>query len=279
MEFLPLHRDFAVEVRGFDLHEGGTPDEIERLRAAWDAHGLLLFRAGRPVSPARQLEIAAWFGPPPPVANGGDGSRVEDYVTVLHNEEAPGRIALPFHSDLTYTDHPIRGICLHALDLPEGETSTTFVSGVSAWRSLPGELKAAVAGRVAEHRLDISLSGLDWPVFVAEHPMVLLHPRHGAPVLFVTEHHAERVIGMDEAEGKALLARLFAHLYAPAARYEHVWRLHDLVMIDNIALQHARTRVADPGRGARALQRVALSETTHDEVVELARAKERERAG
>lgn len=275
MKFRPLHRDFGVEVRDFDTQSGGSAEEIAALRAAWDDYGLLLFRGGGRLSPERQLEIASWFGPPPPVANSAQG----DYVTVLHNDDAAGAVPLAFHSDLTYTDHPIRGICLHAIALPQGTTSTTFVSGVAAWRSLPEDLKSAVEGTMLRHKLDMFASGYDWPVFLAEHPTVLPHPRTGRPVLFVTEYHADRIVELDEAQSRSVLDRLFAHLYAESARYEHRWQLHDLLMIDNIALQHARTAQADPAAGERALQRVALSDATLDDLVERAREQEKVRAG
>ncbi|KHK93094.1 TauD/TfdA dioxygenase family protein [Novosphingobium malaysiense] len=275
MKFRPLHCDFGVEVLDFDTRSGGTGAEISALRSAWEEHGLLLFRGGGALSPERQLEIAAWFGPPPPVDNTGKG----DFVTVLHNDDAAGSVALPFHSDLTYTDHPIRGICLHAIALPQGPTSTTFVSGAAGWRSLTDDLKALVSGTTLRHKLDMFASGYDWPVFIAEHPTVLPHPRTGRPVLFVTEYHADRILELDEEQSRRVLDRLFAHLYAHSARYEHVWQLHDLLMIDNIALQHARTAQADPIAGERALQRVALAEATLDELVERARAQEQARAG
>ncbi len=274
MELRPLHPHFGAEVIGFDTQTGGSSDDITALKDAWDTYGLLLFRGGGRLAPERQLEIASWFGPPPPVANGQG-----DFVTVLHNDEASGRAVLPFHSDLTYTDHPIRGICLHAIELPQGETSTTFVSGVSAWERLPEALREEIRGTTLRHKLEKFVSAYNWPVFIAEHPTVLPHPRDACPVLFVTEHHADRILELDEARSRDTLTRLFSHLYAPEARYEHVWQLHDLLMIDNIALQHARTREALPGMGARALQRVALSEVTLDELVEHAREQERMRQG
>ena len=79
---------------------------------------------------------------------------------------------------------------------------------------------------------------MDWPVFEAWHPVRLDHPRTGRPLLFVTEHHVDRVEGMDEARATALLEDLFARLYAPERRYEHVWREGDLVIWDNPAALH-----------------------------------------
>jgi alpha-ketoglutarate-dependent taurine dioxygenase len=272
MRFRPLHPDLGAEVIGFDVQRGGTDAEIEALRSAYDRHQMLLFRGGGRVAPDRQVEIASWFGPPAPVSNSGEGN----FVSVLKNDEAAGSYQLPFHSDLTYTDVPIKAICLHAIALPDAGTSTTFVSGVAAWAALSAARQAELSELTLRHLHIPNMPEYDWPDFVAEHPVRLIHPRTGQPILFVTEHHADRILELDEARSKAMLNDLFAHLYAPERRYEHHWQLDDLLMWDNLAVQHARTKKSEPSEGARALQRVALSEVGLDALIE--RAREREKA-
>lgn len=269
MRFRPLHDDFGAEVLDFDIQNGGSAEEIERLRRAYDQYSMLLFRGGGRITPERHVEIASWFGPPPPVANGG----ANDFVSVLQNGEAAGSMQLPFHSDLTYTDDPIRAICLQAIELPELPTSTTYISGHAAWNHLPDELKEELAGLTLRHFYSTRMPDFDWPDFIAEHPVRYEHPRTGKPILFVTENHAQRIIELDEDRSRALLDQLFCYLYAPERKYEHVWQLDDLLMWDNLVLQHARTQHSDPGQGKRALQRVALSNVALPELIEQARER------
>jgi taurine dioxygenase len=47
--------------------------------------------------------------------------------------------------------------------------------------------------------------------------------------------------GLDEAEGRSLLALLFDHLEQPHFIYSHQWRPGDLILWDNRCTQHART--------------------------------------
>lgn len=270
MRFRPLHSDVGAEVLDFDIHAGGTPEEIAELRAAYDRYAMLLFRGQGRVAPLRQVEIAGWFGPPWPVDNTGNG----DYVSVLANEDAAGSVVLPFHSDLTYTDTPIAAICLQAIALPKAGTSTTFVSGAAAWRRLPGELKRELEYCTARHVLARSATGMDWPEFVADHPVRFRHPRTGELILFVTQHHAVRILELKSGRSRDVLDAVFAHLYAEERRYVHAWELGDLLMWDNLVLQHARTEPSDPGQGARRLQRVALSEATLQETIDRARARD-----
>lgn len=271
MRFRPLHPDLGAEVLDFDVQRGGSPEEIAELRRAYDQHSMLLFRGGGRIAPERHVEIASWFGPPGPVDNSGKG----DFVSVLQNEEDAGSRVLPFHSDLTYTECPVKAICLHAIAVPEGGTSTTFVSGRAAWKKLPDALQDELADKTLLH-FHVSNEAYGWPDFEAEHPVRLIHPRTGDPILLVTEHHAKRILELSEERSRAVLDELFATLYAPEARYEHRWQLDDLLMWDNLAIQHARTQHSDPGEGKRALQRVALAEVGLPELIE--RVRERQKA-
>jgi taurine dioxygenase len=56
-----------------------------------------------------------------------------------------------------------------------------------------------------------------------------------------------RIDGMDDAASEALLEELFDHLYRPENVVEHHWRERDLVLWDNIALQHARPNIMIEG--------------------------------
>ena len=178
--------------------------------------------------------------------------------------------------DLT-DDAPIRLISLYAMELPKGGTTASFVSNVANWASLPGDLRERLAPLHVRHRHESRLAG-DWPVFIADHPLCKPHARTAAPMLFVTEYHASRILELDEAESAAMLARLFAHSYAEHRVYTHHWQPHDLLIWDNLAAQHARCERADPAAGQRAVRRVVISDVTFPELIERARRQQAERA-
>jgi len=250
MLITPLNQGFGAEVTDFDLDHASAPGDIARLQAAYLQHNLLIFRGSAPVAPARQVEIAGWFGPI--LAEGTQW-------TVLDNAEPTGREKLPFHSDITFLEFPLLGISLCPQELPAGDTSTTYISNAVAWAALPENLQAELQHRRARHFYDSSREmGFDWPVFEYWHPACMPHPVTGRPLLFVTEHHVDRIEAMDGARCETVLAQLFAALYAPARQYEHVWRKGDLVIWDNLAVQHARTSVAEPSAGRRVMRRVQL---------------------
>jgi taurine dioxygenase len=264
----PLHADFGVEVLELDPERISAQD-AEGLKALLDEHQLLLFRGGKPLTPEAQVALCSLFGPPVDDGNGKKWS-------VLHNDDAAGRIKLPFHADFTYTASPIKVISLHATDVPPGGTSTSFVSGIHGWESLPGELQQRLSPMSVRHRHRSAIAA-DSPEFIAVHPLRKLHPRSGRPILFATEHHAQRILELDPAESDAVLTRLFEHLYEEERIYTHRWALHDLVVWDNLAVQHARREAADPSAGTRVVQRVVVNDATYPELLERARREEAER--
>jgi taurine dioxygenase len=75
-------------------------------------------------------------------------------------------------------------------------------------------------------------------------------------VLFVGQMQTDAIVGLDEPASETLLAELWSELYAPRNVYTHQWRVGDLVVWDNLAVQHARDDVA-VGSG-RTLRRVPV---------------------
>jgi len=72
-------------------------------------------------------------------------------------------------------------------------------------------------------------------------PIVVTNPGSGRKAVYVSRQNTMWIEGMDCAESDALLERLFDIAEDPANTYEHVWRLGDLMMWDNLACLHART--------------------------------------
>jgi taurine dioxygenase len=92
---------------------------------------------------------------------------------------------------------------------------------------------------------------------IVERPMVAPHPRTGAPAVNANALQTDRVVGLPADESEALLADLFEVLYSPDNVLVLDWAVGDLVIWDNLAIQHARPNVTMEGP-ARTLQKVGL---------------------
>jgi alpha-ketoglutarate-dependent taurine dioxygenase len=188
------------------------------------------------------------------------------YVSNVEEGGLLGEWEYLFHSDLEFTDDPIRVLSLYAVELPDEPTSTRFADTARAARRLDPATRNLLVGRTALHvypltdargDLRFRLSEVDAGAATAEHPVLMTHPGTGEELLYVGAMQTDSIVGLPEAESEELLARCWEVLYAPDNVYEHVWELGDLLVWDNLALHHARHAV----RGRRTLRRVPVGQT------------------
>ena len=230
------------------------------LRRLFDEQGLVLVR-GLSLSMQEQMALCRIFGPVL------DTPHENFVVSATRPDGYLGAEQLLFHNDLTYLPMPYLGGSLHALEAGEGTTNTRFASGTRAWQQLPPALRARVERRNALHVKQKvfdrpnTLGDLEPGDVCAIHAVVGRHHRTDRPYLMVSEDLTVCIAGQPEAESAALLAELFAHLYAPGNVYEHRWQEGDIIIWDNLAVQHARGPVS---AAPRALQRVSIGTIGYD---------------
>jgi taurine dioxygenase len=243
----PFGAEIAVDLR-MPLERAGQ----QALKALFLREKLLLFR-GQNLTFEDQVRVAGYCG---------TVLRDDDYRE-LSVEGNLGAIGLCFHSDLSFTTHPHEGLSLHALEVNDRQTSTRFANGVRAWEHLPEPTKLKLRGRRALALMSLVQSRRSLPVDPPAslprsfHDVVMKHPSTDENILYVTEMHSAFVEGLEPGESDALLAELFAQLYAPDNIYEHRWVNGDLLIWDNLALQHGRPSLQ--GCTPRRLQRVTLA--------------------
>jgi alpha-ketoglutarate-dependent taurine dioxygenase len=257
-----VDRDLAGLVDG-----GAGPGDtiVDAIHETWLARHVLVF-PDQALTPAHQEVVAGWFGPlersTPQRAQRGE--EMPGPVHHISNRVPGGQAGhgeLVFHSDSATRRHPIRAVSLYAQAVPADGGHTVFADAMSGWRTLPQALRDRVAPLEARHAFDYDTEAkpvsADFAGFQAVHPVVMDHPLTGEPVLYVNRGQTWRIEGLDDTTSAALLDALWAHLEAPERCYEHVWQLGDLVIWDNVALQHARTAF-DPSE-ERTLRRVVVS--------------------
>ena len=240
---------------GFEADPGLIQAAPEELRRLFDEQGLLLIR-GLDLSMDEQKALCRIFGPvlDTPHENFMVSNVLEDgYLGVQE---------LLFHNDLSYLPAPYAGGSLHAVDVEEGATSTRFASGTRAWTRLPAALRERLAPLNALHvKLRVfdrpnRLSDLEPGDVAAVHAVVGKHARTGAPYVMVSEQLTACIAGLSEQDSADTMQELFAQLYAPDNVYEHHWRKGDIVIWDNLAVQHARGPIST---APRTLQRVSIA--------------------
>lgn len=247
---------FGIEV---ELDLAAPLDEAgqQQLRDLLFQHNLVLLR-GQKISIERQIEVMDWFAPV---------LRAPEGVNVLSNIRERGIMGtkpLAFHSDQAFSPYPCTFMSLCAIDVAGGETSTRFASGVLAYQRLPDVLKRELFA--VEARMVFPLSYMENPLEGEvepwrphyNHPAVKLNPITKQPLLYVNELQTAGLDGVSPERSTELMKELFKYLYDPDCILEHRWHNGDMVIWDNIALQHARSVLSSDK--PRTIQRVLCAE-------------------
>jgi len=252
------------------LELDGTGDGAE-LRGLLAEYGLLVVR-GREITREQQIEIVSQLGRVEPAANG------EPMMMLVTNQQ-DGSTApegeLVFHYDYAYDPEPITAISMYGLEIDAGATPTRFASSSRVLSQLPPDLVARLEGREAAHAcflqrpdapdernvepeplLQRGAEGWGPEHWWAHHPAIWKSAA-GTPTLFLCLQHTDRILGIPREESDALLREIYSQMYHPGAVYEHAWRPMDLVIWDNLTVQHARP---EPNALPRTLRRFHVSE-------------------
>jgi taurine dioxygenase len=246
---------FGAEVK-IDLSVPLSSAEQETLRRLYARDGLLVFRDLR-LNMEEQCELCRIFGPVI------DSPYENFYVSNVRQDGHLGAMELQWHNDVPYLPKPYLAAALHAIDVAPGASSTKFASGLRAYERLPQPLRDSVAGlnalQVKQRFSERAnrLTDLQPGDLCTVHPVVRQQEGTGRPYLFVNRNMTACIIGLAPAESDALLEELYAGLYVEDDVYEHAWHPGDLVLWDNLAVQHARGRVS---ADKRTLQRVTVTE-------------------
>jgi len=160
-----------------------------------------------------------------------------------------------FHGDMMWHPKPFEVLSLYAQNVEPGSATTSLASGVVAWERLPQRLRARVenlralnvTGTVPSRGGDDLLLSERHHEVATVKPVKITHPRTGKPILYVSQQNTREIMDLKHDESEALLQELFTYLYAPEVVYEHTWKNGDLLVFDNIAMQHARGNVEIDG--------------------------------
>ena len=242
VEVIPSGGALGAEIRGLDLRLPLDAGTVGRLRRVLLDHCVLVF-GDQPIGEADQVRFTGYFGRPVEHVRRQPNRPVKEIFLISNIEEngqpigALGHGELSFHSDLSYLRRPGTLSLLYAVEVPESGGSTQWCNGYAAYEALSDDLRTRVHGLRAVHRHPVEDQNPPEPV---DHPVVRTHPETGRRTLYVGPHLTRSIVGMEPAESRALLDRLFAHVTQPRFVWTHHWCVGDLVMWDNRATMHRR---------------------------------------
>jgi alpha-ketoglutarate-dependent 2,4-dichlorophenoxyacetate dioxygenase len=258
----PLHDRFGVEITGAHLREIAAGRGFAEVRAAFEAHSLLLFR-GQGLSAEAHLRLAALFGPVEdrqaderkPGEKVGFAELAPELSNVLPDGTVADALDLKtlnlkanqlWHTDSTFLPVPALSNILTARVVTTEGGETAFASTRAAWADMPAELCERVRGQSMWHRFSHSRARISaelamlpkftkWPDQLW--PAIWRNPVNGAEALYIASH-AFAVDGMPAAEGAAQIDELIAFCTQDEYVYTHKWQVGDALIWDERATLH-----------------------------------------
>jgi len=266
IDVIPTGAALGAMVPGVDL-TSLDDRQFAALKRAWHQHQVILVR-GQTLSDQDLVAFSRRFGDLDWAPVQETGRRFveglpEIYIVsnVKLNGEPIGSLGAGeavWHTDMSYLDMPPMASTLYALEVPPSGGNTSFCSMYAIYEALPAELKRRIAGLKIKHDgtynsggfLRQGLTATDDPRTSpgAVHPLVCTHPDTGRQLLYLGRRRNAYLVGLELAESEALLDELWRFVERPEFKWEHVWRVGDLVMWDNRCTMHRRDPFDDATR-------------------------------
>jgi taurine dioxygenase len=266
IDVIPTGVALGAEVRGVDLRSLDDR-QFAALKRAWHQHQVILLR-GQTLGDQDLVAFSRRFGDLDWAPVQETGRRFveglpEIYIVsnVKLNGEPIGSLGAGeavWHTDMSYLDTPPMASTLYALEVPPSGGNTSFCSMYAIYEALPAELKRRIAGLKIKHDgtynsggfLRQGVTATDDPRTSpgAVHPLVCTHPDTGRQMLYLGRRRNAYLVGLELAESEALLDELWRFVERPEFKWEHVWRVGDLVMWDNRCTMHRRDPFDDATR-------------------------------
>ena len=270
-----LGKHLGAEIAGVDLSQPLDDETFAAVRKAFFDNEVVVFR-NQTLTPEQQIAFTRRFGTLEAHVRKEARLGAHEEIFVLSNilddkgkaigAQDAGRY---WHSDLSYKREPSMLSALYSVKVPVKDGvalgNTYFASSTAAYDALAPERKASLdtmrnvhsyreyrlknyAAQQEDERRGIRTvqEHAPTPEQLASVPdtemnVVRVHPVTGRKGLVVNEGHTGWMSGMSRADSDKFLGDLYAHITQPEFVYCHSWREGDLLMWDNIAVQHKAT--------------------------------------
>lgn len=246
---------FGATVTGVDLRAPSRAD-WHQLEDAFLHFAVLIFPRVH-LGEDEHLDFARRWGP---LERTLSKRTDEPEISLLSNVTKDDRVAGPeetiglylkgnraWHTDSSFKKVGAMASILRALEVPSTGGDTEFADMRAAFEALDEAEQTALSTLEAVHSYAYSqglvggtdlLDSKEWddlpPV---THPLVRTHPKTGRKNLYIGRH-ISHVVGMDEDDGRRLVAVLVDRACQPPRTFRHRWSAGDIVMWDNRCVLH-----------------------------------------
>ena len=125
---------FAVEIKGVDLSQAQSDENVRRMRDLWLEHKVAVFR-DQTLDDEDLIRFAEYFGPTYVYVRDQFNDRQRPAITIISNIEKDGRKLgdlgdgeVHWHTDQAYSTDGSFGTILYGVEIPEDGGATCYLS-------------------------------------------------------------------------------------------------------------------------------------------------------
>lgn len=261
IEVTELAGNIGAEIGGVNAGDLLSDDVIAQIRQGLLEHKVVFLR-DQSLDYTKQVKFAQRFGEltlghpifPPP----------RDRPLMRELDSRDGTRANHWHTDLTFVDRPPAFALLHAVVIPPVGGDTMWANAVTAYASMPDELRDLADRLRIVHSNDSDYTDVTVKkrveyistVYEAEHAAVRVHPETGERAL-LGGGFARGVVGLGPQASRDVIRVLQEYATRPEHTVRWKWRVGDLAIWDNRATQHYA--IFDYGTQHRRAERVTVA--------------------
>jgi taurine dioxygenase len=268
-----LTPNLGAKILGLNLAEAVSDEIFRGIYQAFLHYEVLVFPP-QDIPPGRQVAFARQFGEVQiHVMNQYHADGFPELYR-LSNLDAEGRPngrhpdkgTLEWHTDGSWSRVTGQATIIYGEVMPEIGGETHFCDMYGAYERLDPGWKARIANLRAVHNLDFSRTRRHGEDPMTEEqrrakppvdqPVVRTHPETGRKCIYLGDH-AESIVGMPYAEGRALIEALNTLAVHPDLTYQHKWTAGELILWDNRCVMH-RATAYDPATQRRVIRRCTV---------------------
>ena len=251
----PMSGNLGAEIEGVDLSQPMDEGLFERVHQAFLDHAVIVLR-DQTLSRESQIGFAERFGELDihPIAVGMEEH--PEIIKVLKPARERASFGTSWHSDNSFFERPSKASILYGVTLPPYGGDTIWASMEKAYEALsPGMKKivdeltavhsakraydpAATGAAKYEGNAAINYKYSDAIHEEVEHPVIRTHPETGRRSIYVNAMFTQRIVGLSQREGDAILRFLYEHATRPEFTCRLRWARGTVAMWDNRCTQH-----------------------------------------
>jgi taurine dioxygenase len=253
----PLAPKLGARIVDVRLARGLSDELFAAIYRAFLRHQVLVFEP-QEVPPGEQVAFARRFGEVQVHVMSQYHADGHPELYRLSNLDENGRPSgkhpdkgtLVWHTDGSWSRVTGQATIIYGEVVPATGGETHFADMYGAYDRLSADWKRRLATLRAVHNLDFSRTRRHGEDLMTEaqkrerppvdHPIIRTHPETGRKCVYLGDH-AEYIVGMPYAEGRALIEEINAMIIHADLVYEHRWTKGELLLWDNRCVLHRAT--------------------------------------